>query len=248
MASMTAQPFDWAQHEGLLRYTLAQCGYPSTHPNWEDVAQEARIALWQAAETFNPDLGNHWSHYAIVCMRNAVYQWYRRQHRPNLPHVSMERQTAIDSDGHTRTLEDTLADPSDGPEEYAMTRALRTLVGQWFGTLPARDARCLQAHWAGEYEREICQQVGLSQTYVSRIITRRIREMARLVSRAGWPVPYVSHPGRRTRFTTGRVCVACGQVLSDGTRRDRCERCRENARIRARRARLKAARQEEERT
>jgi RNA polymerase sigma factor (sigma-70 family) len=87
---------DWQAHLGLA-YILADRQWrlheaQGVHADYEDVAQEARIGLWQASLRFDPHKGA-FSTCAYHRIRGAILHYYRDQ--VPLIHIPARRQEGI---------------------------------------------------------------------------------------------------------------------------------------------------------
>lgn len=88
----------------------------------EDGTQEAYIGLQKAIDSFNPDAGFKFSTYATHCIRNAIYDFVRREKRQTDNLVYTDK---IDS-----ILPSVDADAQQMLEQYEMNIAIREACGR----------------------------------------------------------------------------------------------------------------------
>lgn len=74
------------QHEGLVFYTLnmLNCAYS------DDARGVAYEALWRALRSFDDDRGVSFSTYAVTCIKNALYDLFRKAKEVQAYEVSIE--------------------------------------------------------------------------------------------------------------------------------------------------------------
>lgn len=139
--------------------------------HWQDDGvQEAYIGLLKAIDTFDPDQGFKFSTYATHCIRNAIYDFVRRE----------KRQT--DDLIYTDKMDEML--PSVDPdveiliEQYQMNIAIREACAP----MTEREEYVLTNHLLAHHRmpvREIAEKFGCGKSSIDRDISRikkRIKE------------------------------------------------------------------------
>lgn len=178
-AAADGPTIDWAQHERLVYYHLTRWGYFSSHPDYDDLVQEGRIALWKAAQTYRPEVGAPWGSYASVCIRHAIQMWYRRQLRQaDQREVSLETPIAETADGEVVTVGETLVQSGEGPEEWALYRDRLATLEQWMQQLTPSDQALLRQRWAGVPQKELAQRMGRHRTLVYKRLKQLLGALA----------------------------------------------------------------------
>jgi RNA polymerase sporulation-specific sigma factor len=129
----------------------------------EDGTQEAYVGLLKAIDTFNPETGFKFSTYATHCIRNAIYDFVRRE----------KRQT--DNLVYTDKMEDVLpsvdADAHQQLERYQMNHAIRTACGE----MTVREEYILTNHMLSDNPisvRMIAEQFTCGKSSINRDINR----------------------------------------------------------------------------
>lgn len=200
---------DWTQHEGLVRMFCYRLGYSPQHPEWDDVIQAGRIALWRAAETYDATR-SHWTTYASRCILNGIRMYYRSQsslQRTAERGVSLD--ALVDSDAPDgATFQALTEDPTPGPEDKVIAQERVAAFWRWAQGLSVSDQHLIRLRLQGATQTAMAQALGVSQAAVS-------RRLARL----------------QTAYSRGRLpprggCRACGRALS---RLNRTGLCRTDA-------------------
>ena len=146
------------KNEGLIYYTLdlLNCKYS------DEALSVAYEALWRSAETFNKSLGVKFSTYAVTCIKNAVYDLFRRQREILEYEIPLEDlvlgrcDPEIEQEGLTET------------QEYvrqAVDDALKTFSGKKQQIAKIWIESNLSA-------TAIANEVGCSQSYASQVINQ----------------------------------------------------------------------------
>jgi RNA polymerase sigma factor (sigma-70 family) len=93
----------------------------------EDAEQEAYLALWKALNTYNPDSGWQLKTYASTVIRNAIYNFIKKE----------KRQT--DHLTYACNTEDRISDSEDGAEEVMIQYSKNIRIRKACGTLNDRE-------------------------------------------------------------------------------------------------------------
>lgn len=143
-----------------LAYSVLWHRFPQLGKD-NDAKQEALLGLWKACITFDPNK-SEFSTYATTCIVNQVRMMLRAASKQP-PTVSISSPI---SDCDSLTLGDMIEEPipslSDGMIE---------LKGFIKG-LPQRDYDLIRYRVAGLSQKQISQKLGLSQPYLSRLLTK----------------------------------------------------------------------------
>jgi RNA polymerase sporulation-specific sigma factor len=128
----------------------------------EDFHQEAQIGLWKASKAFDPNKKVKFASFAVTCIRNACLMAIRRNSRyARLSVVSFDE---LLPGTENITFADTIPDHSIG--DLLGERAIR----EAFFMLPKRERKIIEYIVEGRNQAEIGQELGISQSYVSRIV------------------------------------------------------------------------------
>jgi len=137
----------------------------------EDFHQEARIGLWKAARAFDPSKNIKFASYAVPCIRNACLMLIRRNSK--YTRFSVVSFDELLPGTENITYADTIPDNSKGDllAECAVREA--------FAKLPKRQLTIIQHLMAGRNQAEIGAELGISQSYVSRIVRQARNKLER---------------------------------------------------------------------
>ena len=129
----------------------------------EDIKQEALLGLWKACRTYDKDK-SQFSTYAAQCILNQVRQVLRkRSYEPDI--VSLSTPVGgYEEEG--LTLENMLEDPVPSIDEGYID------LKDFLRGLNERDKKLIQLRLQGKTQKQIAQEMGLAQSYCSRLITK----------------------------------------------------------------------------
>lgn len=88
----------------------------------EDATQEAYVGLLKAIRTFNPEQGYQFNTYATNCIRNAVYDFMRKENR--------QTENLVYTDKMDEILPSTEASAHSEMERYELNVAIREACGE----------------------------------------------------------------------------------------------------------------------
>lgn len=142
------------KHEGLIYYTLdlLNCSYS------DEAKAVAYEALWRAIKTYDKTKGAMFSSYAIVCIRNAIFDLFRKwkeiryaevplEDYPNLAYEQLESSEHQNDPVVQRAVDEVL-------NNFSPTR--RSVAELWLKSNMSTTA--------------IAQEVGCSQSYASQTL------------------------------------------------------------------------------
>lgn len=128
----------------------------------EDIKQEALLGLWKACMTYDKDKAQ-FSTYAGQCILNQVRQVLRKQsYEPDTVSLS----TPVGDEDENLTLEGMIEDPVPSIDEGHID------LKDFLRGLNERDKKLIQLRLQGKTQKQIAQEMGLAQSYCSRLITR----------------------------------------------------------------------------
>lgn len=172
-------------------------------PDDADILQVAEIALWQAAQRFDPVLGNRFSTFAVPYIQGQVLQWLQRKvpvirpprdgTRVGFPKVVESLDAPIsEEDRHQHTLEDILAGDEDEAERIENHMDLAAAIA----ALPEKYANVIRLRFGEDRKQaEIAELTGFSQPMVSRQEREALRRLAAMVKEVGFGGEVVGRPG-----------------------------------------------------
>lgn len=157
--------------------------FENTGINLEDLISIGTIGLIKAIGTYRLDRKIKLATYASRCIENEILM-YIRKISGRKTEVSLDEPINMDGEGNELLLSDVL-----GTEEDTITRALEEdvdicVLRQALTTLPDRERLIVQMRFGLEGHREqtqkeVAEQMGISQSYISRLEKRILQRLKR---------------------------------------------------------------------
>jgi RNA polymerase sporulation-specific sigma factor len=157
--------------------------FESTGINVEDLVSIGAIGLIKAVNTFQPSKNIKLATYASRCIENEILMFLRKSSNRK-QELSIDEPLNVDWDGNELLLSDILGTENDtvfrGVEQEAEHRLLEKVVGE----LNDREKVIIELRFglAGRQEhtqKEVADQIGISQSYISRLEKRIIKKLKR---------------------------------------------------------------------
>lgn len=156
--------------------------FESTGIGIEDLISIGTIGLIKAVKTFRPDKNIKLATYASRCIENEILMYLRKttQHRNE---ISIDEPLNFDSEGNELLLSDILGTDSDTVNRGIESEVEKNLLLQEIDRLNPREKQIMQMRFGlGNYKREMTQkqvadEVGISQSYISRLEKRIIKNL-----------------------------------------------------------------------
>lgn len=181
-----------AQRDRLIEHNLRLVVYiakkfENTGINIEDLISIGTIGLIKAIETYNTDKKTKLATYASRCIENEILMHLRKVSGQKTE-VSFDEPLSTDWDGNELLLSDILGTEPDCVMRPVEDDVDRQLLRQALETLPEREKQiiCLRFGLYGGGERtqkEVADQLGISQSYISRLEKRIMKRMKKDILR-----------------------------------------------------------------
>lgn len=134
---------------------------------WDDVAQDARLAIVRAAGTYQ-NRGWKCRTWLVYKLKYAVLSWKREQRRPSHNHTPLSIHDPTHTREGLRTHAELLtAKPFDIDAELD--------IQTWIAQLPLREQTIVNMRRAGYSTQEIAEQVGISFVRVHQLCNKLVR-------------------------------------------------------------------------
>lgn len=167
------------ENQRLVYYVYERLSKNSlTRTYKDDLISEGMLGLVKAAQGFDVSRGCKFSTYAAQCIRNQMLMFLRKLNKHSCE-VSLCAPVGKDGEGNEILFEDILEDSFDIAEETMVKIRYETFTSR----LKPRHRHILEAYAQGYTQKEIAAIVGLSQSYVSRImykLKKRFKENKRV--------------------------------------------------------------------
>ena len=164
--------------------------FENTGVGLEDLISIGTIGLIKAVETFNPEKNIKLATYGSRCIENEILM-YLRKLSAQKTEVSFDEPLNTDWDGNELLLSDVLGTAEDEVSRPLEDDADRQMLMEAIARLNQREQQIIRMRFGllGSQEftqKEVADQMGISQSYISRlekrIILRLRRDMARAMS------------------------------------------------------------------
>jgi RNA polymerase sigma factor (sigma-70 family) len=154
------------------------------HVEIKDVKQEAGIALWRAAETFDLSRDIPFRFYAKRCITNRLDSLYRAGQKQALEETSLDAAVFFD-DVHDDTFKDQIPSPDVDAAREAHRAEVRRALAEGMGRLTPNQRDILEARSRGESYREIADRLGITKQAVEAASNRALDQMKSSVEAKG---------------------------------------------------------------
>lgn len=157
--------------------------------NVEDLISIGTIGLIKAVNTFKPDKNIKLATYASRCIENEILMYLRRNNK-NRSEVSFDEPLNVDWDGNELLLSDILGTDNDIVYNHIEEEVNRGLLGYALRQLAPRERQIMEMRFGLKSGREMTQkevadQLGISQSYISRLEKKIIIRLRKEIKKLG---------------------------------------------------------------
>lgn len=152
----------------------------------EDLVSIGTIGLIKAVNTFDPSKKIKLATYASRCIENEILMYLRRNSKTRAE-VSFDEPLNTDWDGNELLLSDVLGTESD-VIKYIEEEVDRTLLQGAMDRLNDREQRIMELRFGlkgglEKTQKEVADELGISQSYISRLEKRILKKLQREIRR-----------------------------------------------------------------
>lgn len=152
----------------------------------EDLVSIGTIGLIKAVNTFDPSKKIKLATYASRCIENEILMYLRRNSKTRAE-VSFDEPLNTDWDGNELLLSDVLGQESD-VIKYIEEEVDRALLAGALGRLSGREKRIMELRFGlndgkEKTQKEVADEMGISQSYISRLEKRILKKLRREIKR-----------------------------------------------------------------
>ena len=156
--------------------------YESSGVPPEDLVSIGTIGLIKAVNTFTPERNIKLATYASRCIGNEILM-YLRKTSSRRQEASIDEPLNVDSDGNELLLSDVLGS-EDTVGQRLEQDAERAVLRRQLARLPERERRIMELRFGlvdgvERTQKEAADAIGISQSYISRLEKRIIRDLRR---------------------------------------------------------------------
>lgn len=162
--------------------------FKSVEYDKKDLVSIGNVGLMKAITTFDTSKKVEFATYATRCIDNEILMFLRKLKKDQNVD-SLDRTINHDKDGNELKIEDTISDETDIVEEYTDNETYQ-IIRQIVKDLPNRDREIIMLHF-GFYndkthtQKEIADMMSISQSYVSRLITKIVKRLGQQLQQKG---------------------------------------------------------------
>ena len=157
--------------------------------NLEDLISIGSIGLIKAINTFKPDKNIKLATYASRCIENEILMYLRRANRTK-GEVSLDEPLNVDWDGNELLLSDVLGTEQDVVHIHLEEEVNKKLLRYAMSTLSKREKELMEMRYglvSGKEmtQKEVADELGISQSYISRLEKKIIHRLQREIKKLG---------------------------------------------------------------
>ena len=159
--------------------------YESTGYEMEDLISIGSIGLIKGIETYKIDKNIKLATYASRCISNEILM-YIRKNKKRKKEVSLEDSLNYDNEGNELHLEDVLGTENDLVSDSYEREVERKCVGEEINKLKPREKQIMVLRYGLNNkeiytQKEVAAILGISQSYISRIEKKVIKNIRNLM-------------------------------------------------------------------
>lgn len=157
--------------------------FESSNVGIEDIVSIGTIGLIKAVNTFSPEKNIKLATYASRCIENEILM-YLRKATNRRQETSIDEPLNVDGDGNELLLSDVLGSDSNVVGQRLEQDAERSMLLRAVERLDPRERQIMEMRFglndgAEHTQKEVADAIGISQSYISRLEKRIIRQLRR---------------------------------------------------------------------
>ena len=155
--------------------------FENTGVNLEDLISIGTIGLIKAVNTFTPERSIKLATYASRCIGNEILMYLRKSSNRR-QEASIDEPLNIDGDGNELLLSDVLSSEADQVGQRLEQDAERASLRRSVEQLSPRERQIMELRFGlldgvERTQKEVADAIGISQSYISRLEKRIIRQL-----------------------------------------------------------------------
>lgn len=160
--------------------------FENTGVNIEELISIGTVGLIKAIETYQPDKNIKLATYASRCIENEILMFIRKNANAR-KEISFDEPLNVDWDGNELLLSDILGSEPDVVSKHLEEIEERTLLHRAIAHLGERERTIIELRYGlrgGDEltQKEVADLMGISQSYISRLEKRIIRDLRKEMS------------------------------------------------------------------
>lgn len=163
--------------------------FESTGVGVEDLISIGTIGLIKAVNTFSPEKNIKLATYASRCIENEILMHLRKSN-PQKNEISIDEPLRIDWDGNELLLSDVLGTENDLVNRGIEDKSEWDMIVQCINKLEDRERSIMKMRFGmldgvEHTQKEVADQIGISQSYISRLEKKIIKRLRKEMERVG---------------------------------------------------------------
>ena len=159
--------------------------YENTNIDLEDLVSIGSIGLIKGINTYKGDKNIKLATYCSRCIDNEILMYLRKNKKRNAD-VSLDESLSFDKEGNELTLKDVLGTEEDIVTKNLEENDLKKIMREEINKLNKRDKEIMIRRYGldGKDEltqKEVAETLGISQSYISRIEKKVIKDISNLI-------------------------------------------------------------------
>lgn len=155
--------------------------FENTGVGLEDLVSIGAIGLIKAVNTFSPEKNIKLATYASRCIENEILMFLRKSSQRRTE-MSIDEPLSVDWDGNELLLADVLGTDDDVVSRRIEEESEREMVLRSVDKLCERERTIIKMRYGlGGYrektQKEVAEEIGISQSYISRLEKRIIKKL-----------------------------------------------------------------------
>ena len=150
--------------------------FPIPNSSIEESEQEARIALWQAATSFDPTKGE-FAGFASIVVRNHLRNAFNSAKRRGVEIAALDAPATSDPESEIDSAKNSLVSPDASPLLDAERADIRSVLQNELSSLTTAQQEVLKSYADGDSYAEIGRQLGVSKAAVRQMAERAANQI-----------------------------------------------------------------------
>lgn len=174
------------EHNVRLVPHIVKKQYADSNARKDDIISAGYFGLVKAARTFNVDRGTKFTTYAGVCINNAILDLLEDNRKKQRHYMSLDYPIIHDSKGNHSTVAELYDDGERTEDEIFQKFEIeerRLIIGLYLINKSTRYAHIIKLRLQNKTHEVIAKEIGISKSYISRILTRIEKDLSALKSR-----------------------------------------------------------------
>lgn len=144
----------------------------------DDVISLANIGFTKSIESYSLDKNTKWLTYSSRCMENEILMYLRKDKKRD--ELNLEYAICGDEEGNELTLLDIVPDECNIENEFIERLDIENMRAA-IDKLPDKYKSVVELHLTGVGQKEIARRMKLSQSYISRMLSKAVYKLRQLM-------------------------------------------------------------------